>query len=402
MKIRLFISLLLPIVTLLSCAKDEPAPQVLKTSERNLHFSGNGGAWMLTINTNTAWQIEGTTDWCSVDKTDGYNTTNLIISVDANNTGVTRFTNLQISSERNIVNVSIEQDTVSGSFHYELPVVFHIIYSDNKDSLQNVKTEVINGIIEKCNYLFQNPNGSVDMNLHLIAATHDPNGNKLPEPGIDRVQRTNSAYKSSESFLKETNTVDGDLLWDPNQYVNVFVFTFVESNVSGRTTLPHTPRQNSLPGLLANNTFYTRTPDFPWGITLNNTYIYEPDNYQTMAHELGHYLGLLHVFISKDNNTDYCNDTYAYDRTEYETYLKNNPELTIQEKYQRQSIDGITFTSHNIMDYYYSYFNQFTADQFLRVRHVLEHSPLIPGPKDITVTRSLTEETEAPVAISIE
>ena len=161
MKIRLFISLLLPIVTLLSCAKDEPAPQVLKTSERNLHFSGNGGAWMLTINTNTAWQIEGTTDWCSVDKTDGYNTTNLIISVDANNTGVARFTNLQISSERNIVNVSIEQDTVSGSFHYELPVVFHIIYSDNKDSLQNVKTEVINGIIEKCNYLFQNPNGSV-------------------------------------------------------------------------------------------------------------------------------------------------------------------------------------------------------------------------------------------------
>lgn len=402
MKIRLFIFLFLPVFVLLSCAKDEPAPQVLKTSERSIHFSGNGGVWMLTINSNTSWQVEGVTDWCTVDKPDGYNTTNLVISVEPNSTGASRSTNLQISSERDLVNVSVEQDTISGEFHYELPVVFHIIYSDSEDTLQNVKTEVITTIIEKCNQLFQNSQGSVDMNLHLTPATHDPTGKELAEPGIDRIQRTNSAYKSSESFLKETNTIDGDLLWDPNQYVNVFVFTFVESNVSGRTTLPHTPRQNSLIGLHANNIFYTKTPNFPWGITLNNKYIYEPDNFQTMAHELGHYLGLFHVFMTEDQPTDYCDDTYAYDRAEYENKLKNNPDLTLQEKYQRQSIESITFTSYNVMDYYYSYLNQFTADQFLRVRHVLEHSPLIPGPKNITVTRGLTEETEAPVVTSIE
>ena len=33
------------------------------------------------------------------------------------------------------------------------------------------------------------------------------------------------------------------------------------------------------------------------------------------------------------------------------------------------------------MDYSYSYLNQFTSDQFSRVRHVLMYSPLIPGPK---------------------
>lgn len=402
MKIRLFILLFLPVIVLLSCAEDRPAPQVLKTSERNLHFSGNGGAWMLTVNSNTAWQIEGTTDWCAADKANGYNTSNIVITVEANQTGIPRSTLLQISSERSTIRVNVDQDTISGSFHYELPVIFHIIYNDSEDTLQNIKAEVINDIIEKCNGLYQNSNGSVDMNLHLTAALSDPDGKPLEEPGIHRIQRTNSAYKNSESFLKQTNTVDGDLLWDPNRYVNVFVFNFVETNVAGRTTLPHTPRQNSLPGLIANNTYYTKIPNFPWGITLNNRYIHEPDNYQTMAHELGHYLGLLHVFVSENNTTDYCNDTYAYDRSEYETYLKNHPDLTMQEKYQRQSIDGITFTSHNIMDYYYSYLDQFTADQFLRIRHVLEHSPLIPGPKDITVTRSLTEETEAPVIISME
>ncbi len=401
MKIRQFISLFLPII-LFSCAEDIPAPQVLKISEQNLHFSGNGGAWMLTINSNTTWKIEGLTDWCYTDKTDGYNTENLVVNVEANPTGNSRSANLRITSDRTTVQVSVEQDTISGSLHYELPVIFHIIYGDSEDTLQNVKREIITDIIGKCNALYQNSNGSIDMNLHLTAATHDPEGKELAEPGIHRIQRTNSAYKNSESFLKETNTIDGDLLWNPNQYVNVFVFTFVESNVAGRTTLPHTPRQNSLPGLIANNTFYTKIPNFPWGITLNNKYIYEPDNYQTMAHELGHYLGLLHVFIGENNTTDYCDDTYAYDRAEYEAYLRDNPNLSIQEKYQRKSTEGISFTSYNIMDYYYSYLNQFTADQFLRVRHVLEHSPLIPGPKDITVTRSLAEETETPAVVSIE
>jgi zinc-dependent metalloproteinase lipoprotein len=185
-------------------------------------------------------------------------------------------------------------------------------------------------------------------------------------------------------------------MWDPNQYVNVFIFTFVEPRVSGRTTLPHTPRQNSLVGLIANNTYYTKIPNFPWGITLNNTYIYESSNYTTLAHELGHYLGLHHVFTTATDSTDYCDDTYTYNRTEYENYLAQNPEMTMQEKYQRKTDDGITFTSYNVMDYYYSHMNQFTADQFLRVRHVLENSPLIPGPKNISVSRSIMEESETP------
>ncbi len=396
MKLKQLTIFILSIFTLLSCAEDAPAPQVLKTSERSLHFSGNGGVWMLTINSNTQWHIEGTTSWCSVDQPQGANTTNLVVSVTENNTSEARSTNLQITSERQTISVQINQDTLSGEYHYELPVIFHIIYSDPTDSVQYIKAEIIQNMIEKCNTIYQNSNGSINMNLHLTAATHDPKGIALNEEGIHRVLRTNSAYKKSETFLQPTNTIDGDLLWDPNQYVNVFVFTFVETQVAGRSTLPHTPRQNSLPGLIANNTYYSQTPNFPWGIALNNTYLNNADSYTTLAHELGHYLGLYHVFTSSEDTTDYCNDTYTYNRTEYESYLSKNPELTLQEKYQRTSPEGITFTSYNVMDYYYSYMNQFTADQFLRVRHVLEHSPLIPGPKNVIVTRSFIEESEIP------
>lgn len=405
MKLRLFIFIFFPLIGLLSCAKDEPAPQVLKTSEHNLHFSGNGGAWLLTINSNTNWQVSGTNEWCSVSKTEGYNTDNLIVSVTENDTKSFRSANLQIISELHKVEVTVQQDTVSGEIHYELPVVFHVIYSDANDTIQYVKSEIITKLIAQCNQLYQNNSNSVDMNLELVPATEAPDGTVLTEPGIHRFQRTTSYLQNSEKFLSEDNTKDGDLLWNPNQYVNVFVFTFTEKNVLGRTTLPHTPRQNSLPGLRANNTYYTKVPNFPWGITLNNTYLYEETAYKTLAHELGHYLGLFHVFAVSDCSTesDYCDDTPNYNRSEYEAWLaENNDNLTIQEKYQRQSCDGQAFTSYNIMDYEVSYMDRFTADQFLRIRHVLEHSPLIPGPKDIIVTKGLLEETEKPEVHTIE
>jgi len=123
-----------------------------------------------------------------------------------------------------------------------------------------------------------------------------------------------------------------------------------------------------------------------------------------MVHDLGHYLGLHHVFAEDncDSETDYCDDTPSYNRKEYETWLSQNSELTIQEKYQRKGCDGMEFTSYNTMDYTYSYMDNFTADQFLRVRHVLEYSPLIPGPKNIIVTKGLFEETEAPIVTVME
>ena len=89
MKFRLFLLLLL-IAGAFSCAEDRPAPQVLKTSEQSISFSGKPGAWMLTVNSNTSWTVENETDWCKVDKTAGVNTENLVVSVDSNNTGAAR------------------------------------------------------------------------------------------------------------------------------------------------------------------------------------------------------------------------------------------------------------------------------------------------------------------------
>lgn len=401
MKFRLFLLLLL-IAGAFSCAEDRPAPQVLKTSEQSISFSGKPGAWMLTVNSNTSWTVENETDWCKVDKTAGVNTENLVVSVDSNNTGAARSTVLHLVSELHNVDVTVNQDVSMEEYFYKLPVVFHIIYDQDHDTptdtVQNIKAETIAALVKGCNALYRQSNNSTDMGLELVPVTEDPDGNVLQEEGIDRVLRTNSAYRNADDFLASSNTQDAELMWNPNQYVNVYVFTCTDNSLLGVSHLALTSNQNGLAGLERGQAYYTQIPNFPWGIVLNNTHIYEEDAYTTLAHELGHYLGLLHAFSENGcDETDYCDDTQNYDRTAYTEWLSTQSDPANPELYQRTDCEtGGTFISHNIMDYDYSYLDRFTLDQYTRVRHVLENSPLIPGPKNISVTKSMTA-TDLPV-----
>lgn len=401
MKFRLFLLLLL-IAGAFSCAEDRPAPQVLKTSEQSISFSGKPGAWMLTVNSNTSWTVENETDWCKVDKTAGVNTENLVVSVDSNNTGAARSTVLHLVSELHNVDVTVNQDVSMEEYFYKLPVVFHIIYDQDHDTptdtVQNIKAETIAALVKGCNALYRQSNNSTDMGLELVPVTEDPDGNVLQEEGIDRVLRTNSAYRNADDFLASSNTQDAELMWNPNQYVNVYVFTCTDNSLLGVSHLALTSNQNGLAGLERGQAYYTQIPNFPWGIVLNNTHIYEEDAYTTLAHELGHYLGLFHAFSENGcDETDYCDDTQNYDRTAYTEWLSTQSDPANPELYQRTDCEtGVSFTSDNIMDYDYSHLNRFTPDQYLRVRHVLENSPLIPGPKNISVTKSMTA-TDLPV-----
>lgn len=400
MNYRLLLPILLPLFWMLSCAEDRPAPQVLKTSEQNISFSGRPGAWMLTVNSNTHWSIENETSWCRVDKDLGYNTEQLVISVDSNTSGAPRSTTIRLVSQFHEINVNVSQDTLRGDYHYELPIIFHVIYEQGKenDSIQNVKSEVLHQLVDRANNLYRNGHNSVNMNLKLVLATETPAGGTLPVPGVERIQNSILSYYNADNFLAQERPEFTALMWDPNKYINVYIFTCTQKDLLGVSHMALTPRQNSLEGLQANNYYYTQLPKVPWGIVLNNTFINEERAYTTLAHELGHYLGLLHVFGEKDcEETDYCDDTPSYNRKEYIANLKK--EMQEQELYNRTGCDGIPFISHNIMDYDFSHLNQFTLDQYKRVRHVLENSPLIPGPKNIIVTKSLGKDTKPEIRI---
>lgn len=94
-----------------------------------------------------------------------------------------------------------------------------------------------------------------------------------------------------------------------------------------------TTGSNSLEGL--NETKYSylelKNLSFPYCVSINSLFIDQQststaynttDITVTLAHELGHYLGLHHVFSedpeSSCKDTDYCKDTPSYDKDAYD------------------------------------------------------------------------------------
>lgn len=391
MKIIRFILLLLTVSCIYSCITDHPSPQVLKVSENNLRFSGRGGVWKLYITSNSGWEISGETDWCRPEKATGYNTEEIIITVDSNTTHAKRNAQLLFQSEKQEAAINIQQDTATGQYHYELPVIFHIFYTEDQDtSKPQVNSGLVMKLLDGCNSLYSNSTNSIDMNLQFVPASEDIEGNPLQEAGINRIRVSNN-HLSCENFMAQTTKNYTKYLWNLNQYINVFVYYFTESNVLGIAHLPYTPRENSLPGLTANNRYFYDKPDYAHCVSLNRTNLLDDDAPNNLAHELGHYLGLFHVFSEKEcTETDYCDDTPNYDRKKYEESIAGMEDrATNPEAKNRTSCEGVLFTSYNIMDYFYTWQNQFTLDQYSRVRHVLENSPLIPGPKNVLPTKTI-------------
>ena len=142
----------------------------------------------------------------------------------------------------------------------------------------------------------------------------------------------------------------------------------------------------------------------PQCISINSAYIYDmvpltpeyPDGSDvcapvTIAHELGHYLGLRHVFSESYmgcRDTDYCDDTPTYDRNSYTQLVYaywGTPDFKnhLDELIERECCtDGSVFVSDNIMDYSVSYSNRFTSEQAARIRYILEKGVFVPGPKN--------------------
>lgn len=264
------------------------------------------------------------------------------------------------------------------------------------------------------------------MNLEFTLATTDEEGNALSPHGVEYIAWTGNYPIDCDAFMSDNSGRYVKYLWDPNQYINVLVYNFAEDDSSGGTTLgiSHLPFSTKgstyLEGLTSID--YTRlTLDnlkFPYCVSINSLYINEEstaivynsaDVVVTTAHELGHYLGLYHVFSETEDetgceDTDYCEDTPSYDKSQYELdweYLSGKGQDTFENLVKRTNCDGGSYISRNIMDYAVSYSDEFTPDQRTRIRHVLNYSPLIPGPKQQTAaTRSAPDgPLDLPIAV---
>ena len=244
-------------------------------------------------------------NWCYPFKASG-NSDKIVLWVSPNITDKARSGKVTVQLGGKKQEISVSQPAFTGNldtYDYHLPVVFHVMYHNKSDKKQNPDKSQFTKILDAVNKLY------AANNMHIVfeMAKYNDEGEELEEPGIIRKQVDFSEYDANE-FLQDKDYAD-DVL-NLKKYINIFVFRFAQpsSDVTslGYTTLPIVPTAYPLEHLVvsdaANEYAYFITP---FGVCINNEFI---DVWQdegtikptyivsTVAHELGHYVGLLHTF----------------------------------------------------------------------------------------------------------
>lgn len=356
------------------------------------------------------WRVSCDADcrnWCYPVKESG-NSASIPLWVSPNITNKARSGKVTVTVGGRAHTINVSQPAFTGDvdeYVYHLPVVFHVLYKDAKSETQNAPASQFNNIITEVNKLYADNK----MNIVFEMAQYDKEGEKLAESGIIRHQVDFDELDAGD-FLGSTDSKYkefADYQLNLKKYINIFVFPFKqednETTSLGLTALPLATSEYPLEGLPQDD----KAKDYAylaqtWAVCINSEYINEWQDgksvntyyiVSTLAHELGHYLGLLHTFSETEcEDDDYCDDTNISDYENYSTYILNyitrelakdkDRTFTITELATRNDCKtGEEFVAKNILDYMYTLCTEFTKQQFDRTRHVLKYSPLVPGPK---------------------
>jgi len=259
----------------------------------------------------------------------------------------------------------IAEEKANGTFRrveYNIPIIFHVITGSEGDAYDLPQAQ-IQAQIDQLNLDFRNLSGSThvaaaDSEINFIPATVDPDGNTLDEPGIDRVY----GYTGAQSSGSMDGGVKQATIWDRSLYANIWT-----ANLSGGLLgYAQFPSNSTLPGMpgsggsdqtdgvvvLAGTVGSVANPGTTSSYNLG----------RTLTHEIGHWIGLRHIWGDANCGNDYCADTPESSGSNF-----GCPTLT--------TCDGIQDMVENYMDYTDdACMNIFTNDQVGRMVTALENA----------------------------
>ena len=182
-----------------------------------------------------------------------------------------------------------------------IPVVVHILY---KDGIQNISTAQVLSQIEALNKDFSRKNTdavytpevfaglAADVKIQFCLAKVDPLGR--PTNGIIR-KYTNTANFLADDEMK-FSSAGGDNAWDSKRYLNIWVCKLFGRSL-GYSSLPGGPADRD-GVVIAYDVFGTTG-------TVRPPY----DKGRTATHEIGHWLGLKHLWGDANCGSDDIADT---------------------------------------------------------------------------------------------
>lgn len=264
-----------------------------------------------------------------------------------------------------------------------IPVVVHVIHSgQNVGVAPNISdaqvmsqiTVMTNDFRKKINTPgFNNNPVGADTEIQFVLAKVDPNGN--PTNGIDRVNLCRDYWGRGDENSGYENYIDSVVkpktIWDPTKYMNMWSVDFADSGLLGYAQFPS---NSTLQGISPNGglaaTDGVVAGYFTFGSMDYNdgSFIMMPgyDKGRTMTHEVGHFLGLRHIWGDNTCATDYCADTPTAHGANY-----------ICNPAKPSCTDPSVFEMvQNYMDYTNdTCMNIYTNDQKTRIRTVMDNSP---------------------------
>lgn len=248
-----------------------------------------------------------------------------------------------------------------------IPVVVHVIHNGEAEGQgTNISQAQIASQIRILNEDFRkklNTNGhnthpaGADLEIEFALAVQTPEG--IPTTGIVRIKGSKYVWGVSDDI-----TLKALSYWNAEDYLNIWVCDL--DDFLGYAQFPET----NVIGIPQNSTTKTPATD---GIVVDCQAFGDTGNVvapfhlgRTATHEVGHYLGLLH--ISGDGlcpTDDYCSDTPPV-----------NHQSSGCPTTKPLACDGTSAQIENYMDYSDDQcMNMFTEEQKTRMRTVLENSP---------------------------
>jgi len=236
-----------------------------------------------------------------------------------------------------------------------IPVVVHVVH---KNAVQNIPdSQIVRqiSILNEC-YRLQNPNFQgiraifdtvgADIEIEFCLAATDPVGN--PTTGIVRVAAPSSAsFDPLFNFDKvKSSATNGDDAWPHDKYLNIWVCDmslFSTVVVLGYATFPGGPA--NLDGVVIQSEYF--------GLGTAPA----PNNLgRTTVHEVGHWLGMRHIWADDDTQSSgQCDSTdFVDDTPNAAAKSQSNCNLTINSCANEAACWGLTDPPdmvENYMDY---------------------------------------------------
>ena len=272
---------------------------------------------------------------------------------------------------------------------FNIPVIVHVIH--NNEALNSPGATSggnLNAvqIIDQINILNKDFNGTNadtslipgvfkprmgKLQLNFCLAVVNPTGGILAEPGIDRINRVTQGWTAPPYAMAYIDgTIKPNSIWNTNKYFNIWVMN-LGGGLLGYATFPD-PAGSGLLGIPA--PYGNATNDGV--VILNNAFGsvgtaagFIPYNKgRTVTHEIGHWVGLRHVWGDAACGNDFCNDTPTQQTSNFgcppfpQVTCGNGPNGDMHMNYMDYTDDACMY--------------MFSKDQKYRAQLIMTNSPM--------------------------